>query len=99
VKLAGRQLQTAKLSAINLVLAELIAADISADSVVDAYAELDAQSHRMGRVMGKNDLWIAAVARTIEGVVLTADADFSHLHPEWVEVELVDTATLRQGLA
>jgi predicted nucleic acid-binding protein len=30
--------------------------------------------------MGKNDLWIAALARTYDMTILTTDTDFDHLH-------------------
>jgi tRNA(fMet)-specific endonuclease VapC len=39
--------------------------------------------------MGKNDLWIAAVAIVQEAVVLTTDQDFDHLNPTFLRVECV----------
>lgn len=53
--------------------------DISPQTVIDAYARIDAASRSVGRRMGKNDLWIAAVARVYGLTLLTTDADFDHL--------------------
>lgn len=83
-----------KSASLNTLLAELPLADISHDVVVDAYAYIDDESHKLGRQMGKNDLWIAALARVQEAVVLTTDRDFDHLHPSLVEIEWIDPASL-----
>jgi tRNA(fMet)-specific endonuclease VapC len=40
--------------------------------------------------MGKNDLWIAAVTRVQEAVVITTDQDFDHLNPALLRVERVE---------
>jgi predicted nuclease of predicted toxin-antitoxin system len=49
--------------------------------------------------MGKNDLWIAAIASVLKAVILTTDADFDHLHPSIVRAERirVDTLTNHDG--
>jgi predicted nucleic acid-binding protein len=41
--------------------------------------------------MGKNDLWIAACARAAGAWLLTTDADFSHLIPQHLNGEIIDT--------
>lgn len=69
-------------------------AEISSEPVVTAYARLDHESRKLGRRMGKNDLWIAAVAAVQGAVILTTDKDFDHLHTGLVRVEWVDVATL-----
>lgn len=69
-------------------------ADISADSVIQEYARLDHESRKMGRRMGKNDLWIAAVASVQGAIIVTTDQDFDHLHPALVKVERMDVATV-----
>jgi len=53
--------------------------DISRPEVLVAYARIDAFSRRLGAKMGKNDLWIAAVANVSEAVLVTTDRDFDHL--------------------
>ena len=58
--------------------------------VVAAYVEIDDYSRRHGRVMGKNDVWIAATARTEGATLLTTDRDFDHLHPHLVRREYVN---------
>lgn len=67
--------------------------DISAAGVVDAYAELDAWSKSVGRQMGKNDLWIAAVAKVGLLTLLTTDGDFDHLHRHHITRILLDPNT------
>jgi len=36
--------------------------------------------------MGKNDLWIAATAYTLNATLVTTDTDFDHLDGEFIEV-------------
>lgn len=62
---------------------------------IDAYSQgkLKNQPLPMGmsaRNMGKNDLWIAATARSIQATLITTDKDFDHLHPSWIQVQWVD---------
>jgi len=58
---------------------------------ITAYAQIDAYSQRSNpgfadyqfatpRNMGKNDLWIAALATILNLELITTDADFDHLH-------------------
>jgi len=62
--------------------------------VIQEYARLDHESRNIGRRMGKNDLWIAAVASVQGAVIVTTDEDFDHLNPAFVKVERIDVATL-----
>ena len=41
--------------------------------------------------MGKNDVWIAATAQVTNTIILTADKDFDHLHPQLVTREYVNS--------
>jgi len=63
-------------------------ADIFSEEIIDCYAEIDAFSQNKlpekplnitSRNMGKNDLWIAAVAHVLDAKLLTSDGDFDHL--------------------
>lgn len=56
-----------------------------------AYVEIDDYSRQRGRVMGKNDVWIAATAQVTNTIILTADKDFDHLHPQLVTREYVNS--------
>lgn len=85
---------SAKWAALDELLRELPIADISYEAVIDAYARLDNESRKLGRRMGKNDLWIAALAAVQNAVVVTTDQDFDHLNPQLVAVERIDVATL-----
>ncbi len=57
--------------------------------VVDRHVELSEWSRRAGRVVGKNDLWIAASASATGATLLTTDHDFavfaaSLIAHEWI---------------
>jgi len=41
--------------------------------------------------MGKNDIWIAATTKSIEGAeLITTDRDFEHLNGVWFGVNYVE---------
>ena len=78
--------------------AQFYLADISAEDVIDRYAEIDSFSQGKlpnrplglsARNMGKNDLWIAATASVLEATLLTTDADFDHLQGVYLDVARV----------
>lgn len=79
------------------LLRELVVADIGDPRVLRAYVELDAFTRARGRPMGKNDLWIGAVARAQGAWLLTLDADFLAACPALLDVEHVDPRTLPVG--
>jgi predicted nucleic acid-binding protein len=89
-------LGTDKQAALDELLRELPVAEISSDHVIAAYAELDNEGRERGRRMGKNDLWIAAVAKVQGAVILTTDQDFDDLarEPALIRVERVEVSTL-----
>ena len=75
--------------------------DINDEKIIQRYAEIDAYSlnrDRMrplpagqtARVMGKNDLWIAATASVLNAKLLTTDHDFDHLDSVFLTVVYVD---------
>jgi tRNA(fMet)-specific endonuclease VapC len=83
---------SAKLSALQEAIDNLVVVDISVPVVLDAYVELDVASQRHpdgARNMGKNDLWIAACARAAKAILLTTDKDFGHLIPTWLAGEII----------
>lgn len=89
---------TRRVQAIRDLLARMIVVEVRFDELVSLYAELDAysqgkvnsgQSKFTARNMGKNDLWIAATTRLVEGVLLTADHDFDHLANAHFAVEKI----------
>jgi len=81
-----------KLDRLRGILADLTIVDIRAQPVIDRYAEIDAYSEQVGRVMGNNDAWIAATAAAAPAWLLTTDKDFDHLHPRFIQREWVDPA-------
>lgn len=64
-------------------------------ALIDAYVKIDAYSNRKGtdekgsllpdsaKPMGKNDLWIAATAYSLDIPLMTTDGDFDHLNGTW----------------
>lgn len=63
---------------------------IDSPEVIEAYAVIDSYSESAGRPMGKNDIWIAAVAYVTGAKLLTTDHDFEHLHPQLISYEWID---------
>lgn len=65
----------------NQLVEQATVVDISLidDLLMQAYVTLDVSSTRVGRKMGKNDLWIAATASVAQAALVTADGDFDHL--------------------
>ena len=88
-----------KLVLLDTFLNEFLIADINVDSIIDKYAEIDAFSQNKlpdnplgssSRIMGKNDIWIAATAAVLNAKLLTTDKDFQHLNNKLVDVELIE---------
>ncbi len=88
--------ESAKINKMNKELDSVTQFGISEESVLRRYAEIDAFSKRKipsnllqgsARKMGKNDLWIAAIASILELPLATTDKDFDHLHNIYLEVQ------------
>jgi tRNA(fMet)-specific endonuclease VapC len=62
---------------------------IEQSNVMKTYAVIDAYSKSKGIKMGKNDLWIAAVALTTDARLITTDPDFDHLDPDFISIDRV----------
>ena len=89
--------KTAKLNALNEILKDLRPLPIAQQSIIEAYADIDAYSqgkhssfilpkNMSARNMGKNDLWIAATTTVTESKLITTDNDFDHLDGEYFDV-------------
>lgn len=72
--------------------------DIYYEEVIQRYAEIDAFSQgklsykpldESSRNMGKNDLWIAAIASVFDLTLLTTDSDFNHLDKHFLNLEFI----------
>lgn len=66
---------------------------LPSSDVIEKYVEVSEFSRRAGRVLGKNDLWIAAMARTAGATLLTTDKDFDHLAPALLARDWINPAT------
>src|SRR5690606_20498830 len=89
-----------KIERLNKILEEITYIDISnADQLlIDSYTEIDAFSKRKikdksgnllngpDKKMGKNDLWIAATAYSLDIPLRTTDGDFNHLSGSMMNV-------------
>jgi tRNA(fMet)-specific endonuclease VapC len=89
---------------INTVLDEVIIIEIN-ENLADTYAEIDAFSQCRNpsypdypfvtpRNMGKNDLWRASTAALLGLKLVTTDADFSHLHQVFIEIQHIQPGSL-----
>ena len=56
---------------------------------VSIYADIDNHCSERGRIMGKNDLWIAATAALTDARLLTSDRDFDLLDTVFLNLELI----------
>lgn len=85
------------------LLGKLPTVDISHEQIIQRYAEIDAfslgkdkaralRSGQTARVMGKNDLWIAATASVLNAALLAIDHDFDHLSSVFLDVLYIDQA-------
>ncbi len=79
-----------KLQALDELLRKLPLVDINDERIIREYAEIEAYglgrnaarplpAGQTARVMGKNDLWIAATTSVLKATLLTTDHDFDHL--------------------
>lgn len=83
----------AKRDALQEVLDEVVWIDINHPDILDAYGEIDHASRKMGRPMGKNDVWIAATTNVTKATLLTTDVDFDHLHGTYLDRVWIDPKT------
>lgn len=83
----------ARKSALESALVEFVTVDVAGSQLVDAYRRVEQANsiHSNGaRVMGNNDVWIAATAIVTGLPLLTTDKDFGHLNGSLLEVHYVD---------
>jgi len=89
------------LKTLDELLRKLPTVDISHEQLIQRYAEIDAfslgkdQARPLGsgqtaRVMGKNDLWIAATASVLNAALLAIDHDFDHLSSVFLDIIYID---------
>ncbi len=81
------------MKALEHLLNQFVLIDINDPQVIDHYADIDCHSQVVGRKMGKNDLWIAAVARVTAAPLMTTDADFDHLQGTHLTIVKIDQQT------
>lgn len=82
----GRQ----KLDQMEFLLGYFWRLPIDPPKILEAYAIIDSYSEKNGRSMGKNDVWIAAVAHVTGARLITTDRDFEHLQPDFLKFDWVD---------
>ncbi|MFK7969817.1 MAG: type II toxin-antitoxin system VapC family toxin [Bacteroidia bacterium] len=79
-------------------LKRFVVVDLNSEDILQRYAEIHAFSQgklkgkplkASSRNMGKNDIWIAATASVIDGVLLTTDQDFAHLDKTFFDLKLI----------
>ncbi len=83
----------AKILKLNRLFHGITIVDISDDSTIDKYVEIDVFSQKQRgnrkedspRNMGKNDLWIAATSSSLGFRLITTDKDYDHLQDDFLE--------------
>ena len=88
-----RSWSRAKRSVLAAALNNLITLNLDNESVIDAYvqvAETCRSAARGERIMGQNDMWIAATALVCGLPLITTDTDFDHLNGRLLRVYWVD---------
>jgi tRNA(fMet)-specific endonuclease VapC len=60
-----------------------------------SHPEITSYEHKTPRNMGKNDLWIASTASLLNLKLITTDADFDHLHANFIELQKVETSEFK----
>lgn len=79
-----------KLEQMSFLLGYFQITDINDPHVIEAYAAIDSHFQRRGRLLGKNDVWIAATAVAVGGHLLTCDRDFDDLDPAFLARTWID---------
>ena len=81
------------------ILSQFLIADINLEDIIESYSEIDTYSQGKlegkatsftSRNMGKNDLWIAATASTLNLELITTDKDFDHLNEDYLQLKRID---------
>lgn len=81
------------------ILSQFLIADINVEDIIESYSEIDTYSQGKlegkatsftSRNMGKNDLWIAATASTLNLELITTDKDFDHLNEDYLQLKRID---------
>lgn len=82
-----------KRTALANALSELVTINIDSETLIDAYVQVESACYSDpsgARVMGKNDIWIAATALVSQLPLITTDKDFDHLNGRLITVYWVD---------
>jgi len=77
-----------------IALDNLVTLNIESEALVDAYVEVDRACRTAiggGRVLGQNDMWIAATALLSGLPLITTDRDFLPLHERLITVHWIDS--------
>jgi predicted nucleic acid-binding protein len=85
-----------KRDALTKMLDSLVTVDLDDQAILDAYVNVSRACRTAkggARVIGDNDLWIAATTQAADAVLLTTDRDFLHLHPGHCFVHWIDPLT------
>lgn len=88
-----------KLYEMEMQLKEIINIPIKFTEIIKNYIEIDTfsqgkhpekRSDFSARNMGKNDIWIAATAKSINATLVTSDLDFSHLEHHYLSLDTIN---------
>jgi tRNA(fMet)-specific endonuclease VapC len=85
-----------KLEMLDHLIRQMVIVQLHQGDIISRYADIDHFCEREAvpaRPMGQNDMWIAATASALRATLITADSDFDHLAPRFLNRIRVDAQT------
>ena len=81
-----------KIEKMRELLRELVAVDISDDSILEKYAEIrsNLKNQTPSITIQQNDMWIAAVASVTGAHLISTDTDFKRIPPSFIQLHWID---------
>ena len=84
---------SSKVEALEALLREMVVVSIDSRPVLERFGEFHSWTKSIGRVLGHNDLWIAATAAATGAHLLTTDTDFDPLFPDRIQRTVIAERT------
>ena len=86
-----------KRKALAVALDNLVTLNIKSEALVEAYVQVDRACRKSSggsRILGQNDMWIAATALLSDLTLITTDKDFLPLQERLIKVHWIDAEGL-----
>jgi len=85
----------ARRKSLDEALGQLVTVNIDSQALIDAYVRVETVCRNVqagDRIMGDNDMWIAATSLASGQPLITTDKDFNHLNGALILVHWIDPA-------